>query len=484
MAPPTRRPSITPSACSRSSSRRSWRSRCSTSNVSHATSTAICASSRSPTRSSITCGTSSRPIAELKDTTTLVVLPEHGRHLFFNGNNPDSLGRSGIDHGQGDDGDRNVWMLALGPDIKPNQVIAPTGIVQTGRTSGRYETIDAVMTAMGLLGHDAAMKDALVADGARPGLHDAGGAGMKRVVALSRRRRPVGCGSDTRSDDGVDAAVEPDPLLVTDDGGARQPRRSARADHREALLGSARALPQRPVRAEPLDAGADVRVPRQPSGHREVGSPARQAGQRGAELVHRQDPQPQRRRDADAARRRADGRSRIAELEAWINAGALRAPGRRSRRRTSTTRRSAPQIGIFNGSGTRLDGAGPVTVAAGTTLTLRHTVQDFETADSAIRSRRSSCRSPTAARSCINATGTDPHVGQTTYDAAGPMAQGRRLRLQARVDNPDDAQPARSEHRHALECGRLRPDRVRSSPSTSTAHPPNKASSRSMSAPR
>jgi hypothetical protein len=108
--------------------------------------------------------------AELKDTTTLIVLPEHGRHLFFNGNNPDSLGRSGIDHGQGDNGDRDVWMLALGAGVRPNQVIAPTGVTQTGRSSGRYETIDAVMTAMGVLGHDTLMKDALVSEGARPGL--------------------------------------------------------------------------------------------------------------------------------------------------------------------------------------------------------------------------------------------------------------------------------------------------------------------------
>ena len=107
---------------------------------------------------------------ELAATTTMIVLPEHGRHLFFNGNNPDSLGRSGIDHGQGDDGDRDVWMLALGPDIKPNNVIAPTGISQPGRTSGRYETIDAIMTAMGVLGHDAALKEGLVGHGARPGL--------------------------------------------------------------------------------------------------------------------------------------------------------------------------------------------------------------------------------------------------------------------------------------------------------------------------
>jgi hypothetical protein len=109
-------------------------------------------------------------IPELRDSTTMIVLPEHGRHLFGNGNNPDSLGRSGIDHGQGDNGDRDVWMLALGPDIQPNRVIAPTGVAQPGRTSGRYETIDAIMTAMSLLGHDTAMKDNLVGQGARPGL--------------------------------------------------------------------------------------------------------------------------------------------------------------------------------------------------------------------------------------------------------------------------------------------------------------------------
>ena len=109
-------------------------------------------------------------IPELRDTTSMIVMPEHGRHLFYNGNNPDSLGRAGIDHGQGDNGDRDVWMLALGPDIQPNQVIAPTGVAQQGRTSGRYETIDAIMTAMTLLGHDAAMKEGIVGQGGRPGL--------------------------------------------------------------------------------------------------------------------------------------------------------------------------------------------------------------------------------------------------------------------------------------------------------------------------
>jgi hypothetical protein len=107
---------------------------------------------------------------ELRDTTTMLVLPEHGRHLFMNGNNVDSFGRSGIDHGLGDDGDRNVWMLALGPDIRANHVIAPTNVVQTGRSLARYETIDVVMTAMHLLGHDTEMTGELTSFGARPGL--------------------------------------------------------------------------------------------------------------------------------------------------------------------------------------------------------------------------------------------------------------------------------------------------------------------------
>lgn len=105
----------------------------------------------------------------LRDQTTMIVMPEHGRHLYMNGQNPDSYGRSGIDHGEGDEGDRNVWMLALGPDIAPG-VYEPTGITQTGRTSGRYESIDAIMTAMTLLGHGDAMATELTEAGARPGL--------------------------------------------------------------------------------------------------------------------------------------------------------------------------------------------------------------------------------------------------------------------------------------------------------------------------
>ncbi len=106
----------------------------------------------------------------LRDKTTMIVLPEHGRHLYMNGQNPDSLGRSGIDHGEGDDGDRDVWMMILGPDVAPVGAIEPTGISQSGRASGRYETIDAIMTGMTLLGHGERMSGTLSDFGARPGL--------------------------------------------------------------------------------------------------------------------------------------------------------------------------------------------------------------------------------------------------------------------------------------------------------------------------
>src|SRR5262249_15619830 len=105
----------------------------------------------------------------LRDETALLILPEHGRQLAFNGKNPDSLGRSGLDHGGGDDGDRDVWLLALGPDFKQG-VYAPDHVVQTGRTSGRYETIDAVATAAGLLGHGDVMAKTQTDLGERPGL--------------------------------------------------------------------------------------------------------------------------------------------------------------------------------------------------------------------------------------------------------------------------------------------------------------------------
>jgi len=102
--------------------------------------------------------------------TTLMVLPEHGRHLEMNGQNPDSLGRSGLDHGIGDDGDRDVFALILGPDTPPGTVVERTDVAQAGRTSGRYETIDVLRTGAELLGLGDAMQARQEAGGHRPGL--------------------------------------------------------------------------------------------------------------------------------------------------------------------------------------------------------------------------------------------------------------------------------------------------------------------------
>ncbi len=114
----------------------------------------------------------------------------------------------------------------------------------------------------------------------------------------------------------------------------------------------------------------------------------------------------------------------ILELERWIDEGARRAPGAAPAPALNNPPRR-PQIAIYSGT-TRLDGAGPINVAVGTTLTLRHTVADFETADASV---------PFAAvilgaadgRNVVIAAGNDPHVGPTTYDAAGPMGQGDQL---------------------------------------------------------
>jgi len=112
----------------------------------------------------------------------------------------------------------------------------------------------------------------------------------------------------------------------------------------------------------------------------------------------------------------------IQEIEAWIDAGALREPGAAPAPNLNNPPKR-PQIGIFNGN-TRLDGAGPVMVSANTTLTLRHTVHDFETADNAIPFAAVILQIGDGRQVVLDAAAQDPHVGQTTYDAAGPQAQG------------------------------------------------------------
>ena len=116
----------------------------------------------------------------------------------------------------------------------------------------------------------------------------------------------------------------------------------------------------------------------------------------------------------------------IAELERWIDQGALRAPGAAAAPTLNNPPRR-PQVAIYSGA-TRLDGPAQVDVAIGTTLTFRHTVQDFETTDdkipfAAIILGAKDGRNVVLTPADMNS----PQVGPTTYDPAGPMSQGDRL---------------------------------------------------------
>lgn len=113
----------------------------------------------------------------------------------------------------------------------------------------------------------------------------------------------------------------------------------------------------------------------------------------------------------------------IQELEAWIDGGALRAPGAAAAPVLNNPPRR-PQIGIFSSGGTRLDGTGPVSVSAGTTLVLRHTVSDFETPDATIPFAAVILKIADGRDIVVDATSMSPQVGPTAYDAAGPPAQG------------------------------------------------------------
>lgn len=117
----------------------------------------------------------------------------------------------------------------------------------------------------------------------------------------------------------------------------------------------------------------------------------------------------------------------IAELEAWINAGALRGPGEDPAPVLNNPPRR-PEIAIFNNSGTRLDGTGPIQVSPGATLVLRHTVQDFETADADIPFAAVILGLGDGNDVVLNpAAVDDKQIGQTTFDAAGPDGKGDKL---------------------------------------------------------
>ncbi len=115
----------------------------------------------------------------------------------------------------------------------------------------------------------------------------------------------------------------------------------------------------------------------------------------------------------------------IAAFEAWINAGALRAPGA-APAVTMNNPPKRPEIAIYNGAN-RIDGTGPVHVAIGTQLVLRHTVQDFETPDASIPFAAVILADSGGMNVVLTPGGNDPTLAQTTYDPSGPMGKGDQL---------------------------------------------------------
>lgn len=117
----------------------------------------------------------------------------------------------------------------------------------------------------------------------------------------------------------------------------------------------------------------------------------------------------------------------VAELEAWIDGGALRTPDSAPAPQLNNPPRR-PEIAIFNAGGTRLDGTGPVRVSPGTTLVLRHSVQDFETADSAIPFAALILSLGDGNDVVLNPTAAeDQELGGTVFDPAGPDGKGDKL---------------------------------------------------------
>jgi hypothetical protein len=116
----------------------------------------------------------------------------------------------------------------------------------------------------------------------------------------------------------------------------------------------------------------------------------------------------------------------IKALEAWIDGGALRAPGAAPEPVVNNPPHR-PEIAMFDAAGTRLDGAGPIQVATGTTLVLRHSVADFETPDPAIPFAAVILSIADGRNIVLDATASDPGKARTTYDPGGPQGRGDQL---------------------------------------------------------
>lgn len=132
----------------------------------------------------------------------------------------------------------------------------------------------------------------------------------------------------------------------------------------------------------------------------------------------------------------------IALIEGWIEDGARRTPDADPVELLNNPP-ATPEIAVFDGAA-RLDLAGPFAVSVGQQLTLRQSVQDFETADSAIPFAIF-IMAATDGRQVLLGGGDAGNLGIASYDAAGPQGAGDALNYRfawtvpATVDLLDEA---------------------------------------------
>jgi hypothetical protein len=127
----------------------------------------------------------------------------------------------------------------------------------------------------------------------------------------------------------------------------------------------------------------------------------------------------------------------IAAFEAWISDGALRAPGA-DPAPVLNQAPYQPEIAVFDAAGERLDFAGSISVDVGTTITLRHSVRDFETLDQDVGYPLFILQIADQ-RSVVFAPGTlQPNLAFTEYDADGPPGNGDLLNYRLDWTIPTD----------------------------------------------
>lgn len=141
----------------------------------------------------------------------------------------------------------------------------------------------------------------------------------------------------------------------------------------------------------------------------------------------------------------------IAAIEKWIQDGALRRPGAEPPPELNNPP-AEPEIAVFDEQGNRLDAAGPFSVAVGTKLTFRHSVQDFETDDAAIPFAGIILQLADGRKVDLTGAPDSDGLGQTAYDASGaPESKGDLLNFRydwtvpATVDLVIDGGPASQE---------------------------------------